>query len=531
MVYGDRVLVLGKCHKEDEIHSPAKTTITGSAISEMVYKAGSAPACLSKKDPRCPDGWDPLEEGLQKYNAESTDFYQPHVDEVLEFTIKEYRSKSQGFTRRILTEDESINGIEGLEFFDALNMQTSPGWPYTKERKAGTTGKEMFFGMNEEGKRFVNHPLLRERLTTRLEQAKDGKRINSEWIDCLKDERRLPEKVHKPRVFNIGPMDHTILIKQYFGSFTAWYMAARTEHSGKVGMNVDCTEWDALVRKMKTVGTHGFDGDYSKYDSKMRARAIVEYFTSLVNAWYDDGEENAKIRFVLMDEIAHTVHRVGSTVFQTAQSNKSGFGLTSILNSVIGDMYLKVGWISCMTRAAYEAVAAGEKMLAHRWTVMRSLAMYDRLTVASVYGDDNQVAVEESAISAFNARTFGNFLKDHGIEYTPAAKGERLADYDKIEDLQFLKRHIVKHEKLDLYLAPIEKQVIQDLTNFIRKSPNDERATVENCENSFRFAYQWGRKYFNEHSSKVNFALEQVGIPPIMTSFDDYDREYLSQIY
>jgi len=94
-----------------------------------------------------------------------------------------------------------------------------------------------------------------------------------------------------------------------------------------------------------------------------------------------------------------------------------------------------------------------------------------------------------------------------------------------------LKRHIVKHEKLDLYLAPIEKQVIQDLTNFIRKSPNDERATVENCENSFRFAYQWGRKYFNEHSSKVNFALEQVGIPPIMTSFDDYDREYLSQIY
>jgi len=527
MVYGPRILVLGKSNPNDEVHQPTKTTIKDSLISELIYKKESAPAILSRKDPRNPPNWDPLEEGLQKYNSESSDFHQPHVDEVFEFTRQEFFYKSKDYTRRILTEDEMINGIEGLEYFDAVNMQTSPGWPYTKLRKAGSTGKEMFFGMTPEGKRFVNHPLLRERLDSRETLAKQGIRIESEWIDCLKDERRAFEKVHKPRVFNVGPMDHTLLIKKYFGSFTAWYMDSRREHSGKVGMNVDSTEWDELVRKMKKVGTHGFDGDYSKYDSKMRARMIVEYFGGLVNAWYDDGPENARLRYTLLDEVAHTVHRCGSTVFETFMSNKSGFALTSILNSIVGDAYLKIGWLWCMTMAARKAELDEEPEKFKRWIILRSLAMYDRMTCASVYGDDNQVAVHESCLEAFNARTFGSFLKAHGIDYTPAAKGERVSDYDKIEDLQFLKRHIVKHEVLDLYQAPIDKQVIQDLTNFIRKSPNDERATVENCENSLRFAYQWGREYFNAHRSKVNTALQSMDIPPIMFTFDDFDREYI----
>jgi len=532
--YGERILVTGKCLNGESVHQAEKTTLEPSVIHEMIYPKISEPAVLSKRDPRTPPNWDPLEEGLQKYNVTSRDFPQAILQKVLEHKIEKNKFASIGFKRRILTEDETINGIEGEEFYDRMNMQTSPGWPYTNLRKPGTTGKLGFFEQipgtdNYRIRDDENGKLLRKRLHDREENAKLGQRVESECTDCLKDERRPLHKVHKTRVFNLMPMCHTMLVRKYFLSYIVWSMRSRRNRPCAIGMNVDSMEWDDMVRKFKRCSPYGFDGDYGKFDSKMRARMIVEYFGNLVNAWYDDGEENARIRQVLLDEVAHTIHRTGNAVFETFQSNKSGVGITSILNSDVNEAYLDVCWLIAMLIASTnEELTQEERELARKSANMASM---ERNTVKKVYGDDNAVAVSQRYVKMYNAIIVGKILSEFGIEYTPADKGERTEAYVKIEDLQFLKRHIVKHEELDLYLAPIDKEVIEDLTNWVRKSANPERACRENCENSLRYSYQWGRSYFSRHRTLVNQALSTVNIEPIMETFEDYDDMYLNEVY
>jgi len=184
--------------------------------------------------------------------------------------------------------------------------------------------------------------------------------------------------------------------------------------------------------------------------------------------------------------------------------------------------------IAMLIASTNEELTQEERELARKSANMASM---ERNTVKKVYGDDNAVAVSQRYVKMYNAIIVGKILSEFGIEYTPADKGERTEAYVKIEDLQFLKRHIVKHEELDLYLAPIDKEVIEDLTNWVRKSANPERACRENCENSLRYSYQWGRSYFSRHRTLVNQALSTVNIEPIMETFEDYDDMYLNEVY
>jgi len=467
-------------------------------------------------------GEDPMEKSMQKYNVTSTDFPVRVKERVIKHMIAIHEGKKGDAICRLLTDDEVINGIEGVPHFDRMNMKTSPGFPFASMRPAGSPGKTHFFKPVEEGSERLEiaNDFLNERYQRRENEAKQGRRIESETVDCLKDERRNEEKVVKPRIFNILPQDHTMLVRKYFLAFIAWRMKERANLPSAVGMNVDSTEWHDLVCKLKAVGRVGFDGDYSQYDSKMTARSIVEDYGAIVNAWYDDGEENARVRYVLLDEIAHTIHRCGNAVYRTFQSNKSGVGVTTDLNTVINEIYLRCAWIIIFTKAI---LVDNRRELAP----LASLHAMDTHTYMKIYGDDNEVALSDQVKDIYNAISVGEILTQFGITYTPATKGERLTPYDPIDKLRFLKRNILKHEELDIYLAPIDQDVLQDLTNWIRRSANDERATTENCENSLRFAYQWGSAFFEDHKKQLNNALIAVGLAPITYTFEDFDFEYI----
>jgi hypothetical protein len=522
-----RFLVIGKAPKGKEIFQPRTTQIEPSELHGEIYPVTTEPAALSKNHPACKENnWDPLQDGIGKNGVGGKDFSVKTMEAVLKYTIIENAHIDPTYPRDVLTEEQVLNGIEGEEYIERLNLDSSPGYPYTKIRVAGMKGKSAFINNERTGKYEVVEKTLRGRLDKRESEGLKGRRIVSSWVDCLKDERRPKAKVWKTRIFNIGPVDHTILVKRYFGRFIAWYMKNRYSLSGAVGMNVDSPEWNQMWEKLREVGNFGFDGDYEKYDAKMRARLIVEYFVKLVNAWYGDSAENQLFRSVLMDEIAHTIHRAGDCIYMSFQGNKSGCALTTILNCIINDFYIKAGWIEIMK---YFADCEEDRVRKATLAGLIPLRKYAEYIRAKVYGDDNVVVVNHQVTDYFNAKTFSAWLADHDIVYTPATKGERTSALDRIEDLQFLKRHQRKHGT-GLILAPIEKQTIHELTNWIRKSIDDEAAMYQNLEDSARFAYQWGEEYFEEHVGRINKALRDKELRPLNVSYDDYDYEYFSQI-
>jgi len=298
-------------------------------------------------------------------------------------------------------------------------------------------------------------------------------------------------------------------------------------------MNVDSLEWDRMIRSFKNVSERGFDGDYSKYDAKMRARLIVEYFVDLVNAWYDDGPENALIRRVLMEEVAFTIHRSGNVIYLSMQGNKSGCVVTTILNCVIGDFYVKCGWIALLDEEIVKmkiGMNQGE-ICPNFERVVSARALHNawgKLLLAAIYGDDNVVIVADDLLPIFNAETFGAWLERYEIEYTPAAKGVRTEAFSEVEKLQFLKRH-VRMSEYGFYLAPIDKQTIFELTNWIRKCPDTQEAMYVNIMDSMRFAFSWGRDFFESHRKCVNDALRKARMDTVKCTYLDYELEYITK--
>lgn len=526
-----RFYVVGRIPPKDVLFQPNKTEIRKSEIHGEVYEPTTGPACLSKFDPLCKAmNYDPLERGVEKNGVTGRDFDLKRLETVLEFTKIEQSSIDPKYPREILSEKEAINGIEGERYAERINLDSSPGFPFVKVKKSNQPGKSAFIN-GEVGNLQVVHPMLRERLDERLKMAKLGKRIPSTWCDTLKDERRPLEKRHKARVFNIGPLDHTILCKRYFGRYIAWYMRNREHHSGAVGMNVDSVEWDRMIKKLLSFSDVGFDGDYSKYDSKMRAQLIIDYFVELVNDWYNDGEENARIRRVLMEEVAFTVHRVGNCMYVSFQGNKSGCVVTTILNCVVNDFYGKYAYLEIMHERAERLIRGVDEEEYEGETkfvlAAAKLSAFVKYICMKVYGDDNVVAVSRQVLKYFNARTFGEIMARYEIEYTPATKGERMSDYDPILSLQFLKRSIRYDEEACIYMAPIDPLVIQELTNWVRKCPDEREALYVNVENGARFAFQAGRVAFATYKREVNNGLRKHNLRLLNETYDDYAREYV----
>ncbi len=70
-------------------------------------------------------------------------------------------------------------------------------------------------------------------------------------------------------------------------------------------------------------------------------RAILD----VINDWYDDGEENARIRKVLWAEVYNSKHISGSNVYWWTHSLPSGHPLTTIINSIYNNICFRICWL------------------------------------------------------------------------------------------------------------------------------------------------------------------------------------------
>ncbi|WP_289458175.1 hypothetical protein, partial [Klebsiella pneumoniae] len=111
---------------------------------------------------------------------------------------------------------------------NALDMSTSPGYPFIKQRVlTGVNGKYEWFDERTceiSGRKLYSpRPILADRLNLRESAAQNGQRIESIAYSCLKDETRPLARVEQgiTRVFICLPMDYNLLIRKYFGMYTA----------------------------------------------------------------------------------------------------------------------------------------------------------------------------------------------------------------------------------------------------------------------------------------------------------------------
>jgi len=418
-------------------------------------------------------------------------------------------------TPQLLADDEILNGNH-LSHFDRMNMDSAPGYPEEMFRPSGEKGKAYLF-LRDAGDKY--HKLIERpwiAMAVMEKAARANKRVKSVHKPCAKDEKRKWAKIRtgKTRIFNTLPVHETMLMRKYFLDFCVALMNARHEGWCQVGIDPTGPEWTVLYRALRKFGEDGGDGDHREFDGK----AFQEYqmeFAECANAFYGDSLENQRVRRVLCNGTIHAYNIIGNLFYQDHQGVPSGTSVTATMNSFINWCYFLMAW----------------RMLARQTGrfEMMDLASFDKNVGFKDFGDDDAFTTNNKILEWFNQASIAQALLTLGLQMTDADKSSEHKT-KKLDEFSFLKRAFRSHPTIPNYkLAPLDVDSIQEMTNWIRQSPDPMAALYENLETAAREAYHHGVRYYMEYLSRVNCALEARGLRTITFMYDDMDRVFLSK--
>jgi len=447
----------------------------------------------------------PLMKGLKKCGISSVPIDLERLDRCKQAITNEL-SKNKTVCR-VFSHEEAITGIEGDPFLKPINRKTSPGYPYIFQRE-GKRGKTRWLGSDDNY--IVDNKELKDRCLARIEAARLGIRLPAIWVDTLKDERRPVEKVEqlKTRVFSAGPMDFIIVFRRYFLAFNAHLMRNCIYNESGVGVNPYSTDWHYLTKFLQGVGDNVFAGDFSNFDGTLHPD-ILWAVLDVVNDFYDDGEENRRIRTTLFFEIVNSVHVFGDSVYSWSHSQPSGNPFTAVLNTI----YNKFGF-----RYVFLGVTG------------KSLRDYDRNVRAIFFGDDSVVAVGSEMVDQFNQETVEQGFNELGMVYTDEAKTGNIVKHKPLREVSFLKRSFAYDADLCRFVAPLELDVILEMPMWVKSDLDHEERCSVTLEKSYGELAIHGRQTFQKWAPVMNkHAQRLLDDPPTLLHFLDYREMDLNQ--
>jgi len=507
-------------YKIRRVGSARGTRIRPSPLFDQIFPHQTEPSVLFKTDPRMDEPIDPLLNGIKKYGS----YHRPLPPKALEEAYLSLEQEILLFKPLrprvgVLSDADAINGLP-IKHYDRIDMKSSPGIPYVYSRPPNESGKAYLFDIAPDGTAGIASNLLQNEINARLAAYSKGERYPSIWTNCLKDERRSLEKIRtgNTRTFIMAPVDFTIVVRKYFLDFCAAFIDNRVHSFHAVGINADSSEWTMLFMMLEAISDVGFDGDYKNYDGFLFA-VVMDYFTRVVNAWYNDGPVAALIRRVIMDEVIHTYSAYCVYIIMKNHGMPSGCPFTAILNSFGNSLIIRTGYL-CLT---FEAKALGVATRADC-----SMDSYRKNVKEETFGDDHVNAVTRRVLEWFNQNTYSDWLAKYGIGYTDSDK--TLVDpppFKKISECSFLKRGFVRDERFPSRIrAPIEMKTIQELINWVTETLDPEEQLVLNYIDALRFLFHYGEEVFNSFREVVDTGLLDLGILPPAYTYDYFQEEF-----
>lgn len=394
------------------------------------------------------------------------------------FYSREYRN-SPAYYKTPLTREETIIGIDGDPFINSINRQTAPGYPYTYQ-KDGMPGKTKWFGSDMDYDLTSQAYLdLSKDVDSLIDSILNGVRPKVIWIDTLKDAKIPIAKadVGKTRLFTACPLHYTIAFRQYFLPFIAHCMRNRIDNSISVGVNPTSAEWTQLAQRLLRNGKHVIAGDYSNFDGTLPVQ-YVETAVRIMADWFCTNFENIEkqqrniingktlneqeFHDFLMNlgtECVNHLHianheqsKDGALIYYVRNGIPSGCPATAILNSIVNHCVLAHSWLSIMDQTPYATMSS-----------------FFENTSSIFYGDDFIMNIRPEVIDMYNQETITPILKKElEMTMTDEAKTGEIVKARTLTEVSFLKRKFRFEELIQLWVSPIDIDVILDAPNWVR---------------------------------------------------------------
>lgn len=386
---------------------------------------------------------DPMKKALEPYSSPVVSLDSDLIRRAAYNAFKPFRAETVDHERRIYTKEEAASGGPDLGF-NGIPRGTSPGYPYCFE---GHSSKKAFYGsLGPYSFDSSDCKIHFNRVDNIIADAKKGKRSEHIFVDFLKDELRPFQKVDegRTRLISGSPLDYVLAFRMYFMAFLKAAQDTRILNGVAVGIN-PYTEWDLLARHLMSKGNKCVAGDFKAFDASEQPDvhwAILDQ----INAWYNDGEENALVRRVLWMEVVHSRHygavfEENNSVYQWTKSLPSGHPATSIINSFYNLIVFNMCWLK-LTPVSYGP-------------------FFWKYVYLCVYGDDNVLNISDEVIIHFNQRTITDAMREFGMTYTSENKDLCVTDHRELSEISFLKRNFRFEAHVGGYVGP------QDLDSLI----------------------------------------------------------------
>ncbi|APJ38004.1 replicative protein [Bivalve RNA virus G1] len=478
-----------------------KTQLRPSAIHGEVIAPISKPAHLTS----ClVDGEriNVMEKGIMKV-MESRPYLDPDILEIAANDV--FAGFRKNHDRGIVhTLAEAICGVDGDPYKRPINRTTSAGYPFnTMTLKKGKTE---WLG---EGDTYVtDHPVVVEYVNNLIQDSKRGIRSPVVSMSTLKDEKRPLYKVDagKTRIFQACPMHFVLVMRMYFLDFAAHVMSTRIDNGCAVGINPYSLEWTALAHHLLEKGDNMVAGDFTNFDGSLHYQ-ILHKICEKINDWYDDGEENALLRFTLWEHIASAEILVGKEVVRLTHSQPSGNPLTVIINSIFNAIVMRMAYL----------------MLKQEQGMSLTCDYTDHVSEIT-YGDDDIKSVSHSVLSWFNQQSITRVLKSLGLTYTDEQKSESEFLSKPLNETSFLKRDFVEQSD-GTYLGPMPVENILDMTNWV-KGKAIIAATAENCRAALMELGLHPKPVYDKWSDVIKRACIRHGVPLRVPTYVEQRDEY-----
>jgi hypothetical protein len=470
---------------------PWKTRLVRSVFYGNLWDVTTAPAALTRG---VVDGvvYDPLIIARTKYahpevfiDSEVLDLNYQYITNLV---VRRFLPEPH--PPRLLTFDEAVTGIDGLDYVDSINRSSSPGYPHVLQT-GGKRGKTYWFGTGDSfDLTTVEAMKLRDDVDETIEKASKGIRSFHVFMDCLKDERRSKEKVKtfSTRQFMCCPIDLLIAMKMYFGDFIRHCMSNRIFNGMAVGIDPHA-EWPNLVAYMTSGRNRKFTaGDYSKFDAKIPVAIGYQVLRIVEDFYHNSTQRDRDVRRVLFQEIINSRHLSEGHVYEFLGGNPSGQPFTTIFNSISNLLILC--YAACMYFRNEKRVEWKQE-----WGVVL------RRTRIQTFGDDNAISYVPDDESWWSQVSLEKSIPLYtGMDYTNEMKTAESVNSRDITDISFLKRGFLYDGAR--WRAPLELSVIKETLNWQLRTSTQEEMKLR-IESVLTELAQHGKKTFSEFAPLV----------------------------
>jgi hypothetical protein len=353
-------------------------------------------------------------------------------------------------------------------------------------------------------------PILRQ-LVEKLNQAvRDGLVPKNVVAGCLKDETRPEEKVATPRLFCVGSLSHLVWTVMWMGALVTEMKRNRSTSDVAIGTNVYGFDWNLILKKFEAFARCKFGcGDFGDYDTSENiwlgwalGEACVPFYGLPKDSW-----EEKCVRYACESALAPLLV-VGGQLYWMDYFNSSGGWLTGFLNSFVNIFIFNACFFYVQAFSDDEDFKDAKRR---------------DVLILFVYGDDNIWAILEKYSRHFNMIILEKLVFElFGMKYTTASKKAILEPFVEREDVEFLKRKLIRDGSLSR--APLEPESIHSMVLWIHKPkrkeellPGEQQTTIEeqfliNVETACAEWFQHGREVFNRETEHMRAYLKELGL-------------------